>query len=159
VSTREIHAPCRKDDRRPALRAQLACKADSGARDLQVDIDQCNIGPAILHQLHRFFGGVRGTKHRVACILDRCSGAVGDNPIVFDDQYDHYTVRFLPNSTNRSDGCRRGFRARRHLSEKFGYAGVTSRIGRCTPDWEVATCSLRAGKDYAMLNRRAKFCE
>ena len=59
--------------------------ADASAGDLEVDVDQRDIGPLDARQLQCFGGCVRGPEHGVACILEHCSGTIGDDCLILDD--------------------------------------------------------------------------
>lgn len=106
----------REDDRSSVLSAELLRDADSCAVSFEVDIYERDIRSLTSRQLERFARRVRRPEYGKSCVFEYRRRTAGDDCFIFDDQYDHHTVRFFLTPLRiTSDQRRRGFQPRRRV--------------------------------------------
>ena len=103
----------REDDRSSVLSAELLRDADSCAVSFEVDIYERDIRSLTSRQLERFARRVRRPEYGKSCVFEYRRRTAGDDCFIFDDQYDHHTVRFFltplgSQATSAAAGSNRG---------------------------------------------------
>lgn len=100
MSARLSLLACREDDCRSVMGAQLMCDTNPGTGHLEIDIYERDVRSLAASQLQGFGRRVRGPEYGKASLLEYRRGTVGNDDLIFDDQYNH---------TNTSNKRRRGF--------------------------------------------------
>jgi hypothetical protein len=67
------------------MRSQLLRQTDSRAGDLQIDVDQRDLGPTLACELQCLGRRVCRPKHLVSRVLECGGGTVRNNRIILDD--------------------------------------------------------------------------